>query len=69
MNHVFMEQLWRIIPFEHVHLKPSSDGIECYQKLEEYVKFYKHQIRQQSLPEDFPIKNDQHHHRVYIAKV
>lgn len=49
INNIFIERLWKTIKYEHVYLRPASDGVELYSGLRGYLKFYNHQRRHQSL--------------------
>jgi putative transposase len=54
IDNIFIERLWRSVKYEHVYLKPSEDGIECYNGLQEYFEFYNHHRRHQSLNDQTP---------------
>ena len=49
IDNIFIERLWKTIKYEHVYLRPASDGVELYSGLKEYLQFYNHERRHQSL--------------------
>jgi len=55
IDNIFIERLWRSVKYEHVYLFPASDGVECYQGLKEYFKYYNHQRRHQSIGYEWPV--------------
>lgn len=49
IDNIFIERFWRNIKYEKIHLEPSSDGLELYHKLKEYMAFYNAERQHQSL--------------------
>jgi len=49
IDNVFIERFWRNIKYEKIYLEPSEDGIELYEKIKWYMKFYNTRRRHQSL--------------------
>lgn len=49
IDNIFIERLWRSVKYEHVYLFPKDDGLECYEGLREYFKYYNTERRHQSL--------------------
>lgn len=54
LDNIFIERLWRSVKYEHVYLFPADDGLQCYQGLEEYFRYYNHERRHQSLGDETP---------------
>jgi len=54
IDNIFIERLWRSVKYEHVYLFPASDGLECYQGLKEYFRYYNQERRHQSLDDQTP---------------
>ncbi len=44
-----MERLWRSVKYEEVYLNEYADGLELFQALNRYFRFYNHQRRHQAL--------------------
>jgi len=55
IDNVFIERFWRSVKYEHVYLRPSSDGIECYQGLKQYIDYYNHKRRHTSINKQCPV--------------
>jgi putative transposase len=55
IDNIFIERLWRSVKYEHVYLFPASDGLECYQGLKTYFKYYNDERRHQSLEDKTPL--------------
>jgi putative transposase len=55
IDNIFIERLWRSVKYEHVYLFPASDGLECYQGLKTYFKYYNDERRHQSLEDQTPL--------------
>lgn len=55
IDNIFIERLWRSVKYEHVYLFPASDGLECYQGLKMYFKYYNEERRHQSLEDQTPL--------------
>lgn len=49
IDNVFIERFWRSLKYEHVYLRPSSDGVECYRGISEYMDYYNHERRHTSV--------------------
>jgi putative transposase len=49
IDNIFIERLWRSVKYEHVYLRPASDGLELFEGLQTYFEFYNKQRRHQSL--------------------
>jgi len=57
IDNIFIERFWRSIKYEHIYLKPARDGVELYQGVEEYIRFYNTERLHQSLDYQPPEKS------------
>ena len=55
IDNIFIERLWRSVKYEHVYLFPATDGLECYQGLKDYFRYYNEERRHQSLDDQTPL--------------
>lgn len=55
IDNIFIERLWRSVKYEHVYLRPASDGLEAYRGLATYFEYYNHERRHQSLNDETPL--------------
>jgi len=49
IDNIFIERFWRSIKYEHVYLRPAKDGVELYEGVKEYMRFYNTERLHQSL--------------------
>jgi putative transposase len=54
IDNVMIERLWRTVKYEEVYLKEYVTGTDCYKGLGEYLNYYGHQRRHQSLDRQTP---------------
>jgi putative transposase len=54
IDNIFIERLWRSLKYEHVYLFPASDGVECYEGIKTWFRYYNHERRHQSLQDEIP---------------
>ena len=54
IDNIFIERLWRSVKYEYVYLNPAEDGLELYNGLEEYFRFYNQERGHQSLNYQVP---------------
>ena len=54
IDNVMIERLWRTVKYEEVYLKEYVTGTDCYKGLSEYLYYYGHQRRHQSLDRQTP---------------
>lgn len=54
IDNVMIERLWRTVKYEEVYLKEYASGADCYQSLTEYLDYYDHRRRHQSLGRKTP---------------
>ena len=54
IENIFVERLWRSVKYEHVYLHTPGDGVELYEGLKGYFKFYNCERFHQSLNYQIP---------------
>jgi putative transposase len=54
IDNIFIERLWRSVKYEHIYLHSAQDGVELYNGLKNYFKFYNYERSHQSLDYQFP---------------
>jgi len=54
-DNAFIERLWRNVKYEKIYLNPPEDGLDLYQQLNEYFRYYNYKRRHQSLDDQVPI--------------
>ena len=54
IDNVMIERLWRTVKYEEVYLKEYTSGTECHKGLSEYLDYYDHRRRHQSLQRRTP---------------
>ena len=53
-DNAFIERLWRSVKYEKIYLNPPIDGIDLYQKIEEYFDYYNNERRHSSIENQHP---------------
>ena len=48
-DNIFIERLWRSLKYEYVYLHPADDGLQLFQGLQEWFRFYNHERHHQTL--------------------
>lgn len=54
IDNIFIERFWRSLKYDYVYLHPASDGLELYQGLKEYFKYYNHELHHQGIGRKIP---------------
>lgn len=54
VDNIFIERLWRSVKYDHVYLHPAADGLELYQGLREYFRYYNYDLRHQGIGRKIP---------------
>jgi len=49
MDNIFTERLWRTVKYEEVYLKDYATVLEAKEEIGDYIKFYNHERKHQSL--------------------
>lgn len=50
----FIERFWRSIKYEKLYLNPSEDGMDLYEKVDEYIKYYNFERRHSCIGDERP---------------
>lgn len=53
-DNIFIERLWRSLKYEYVYLNPPKDGLDLYQGVKEWFRFYNQERHHQSLDNKKP---------------
>jgi len=53
-DNAYIERFWRSIKYEKIYLNPPNDGLDLYNKVEEYVEYYNKKRRHSSLNDHRP---------------
>ena len=54
IDNAFIERLWRSVKYEKIYLNPPSDGLDLFNKLNEYFEFYNTERRHESIDYQIP---------------
>lgn len=54
IDNIFIERFWRTLKYDHVYLHPTSDGLELYQGVKEYIRYYNHELHHQGIGRIIP---------------
>jgi putative transposase len=54
LDNVMIERLWRTVKYEEVYLKEYTSVADCYSGLNDYLDYYDHQRRHQSMKRQTP---------------
>jgi len=54
IDNVFIERFWRSIKQEYIYLNPPNGGMELYNGIEEYMRFYNYERGHESLKRKAP---------------
>ena len=54
IDKIFIERLWRSVKYDYVYLHPAGDGLELYQGLKEYFRYYNHELHHQGIGRRIP---------------
>ncbi len=54
VDNIFIERLWRSVKYDHVYLYPAEDGLELYQGLKGYFRYYNYELRHQGIDRQIP---------------
>lgn len=55
IDNIFIERLWRSVKYECVYLHAFEDGVQLYEGLKEYFRFYNHERLHESLGYQPPV--------------
>jgi putative transposase len=54
IDNIFIERLWRSVKHDYVYLHPASNGVELYQGLKEYFRYYNYELHHQGIGRRIP---------------
>jgi len=54
IDNIFIERFWRTLKYDYVYLNPVNDGLELYQRLKDYIKYYNHELHHQGIDRRIP---------------
>jgi putative transposase len=54
LDNIFIERFWRSLKYDYVYLHPANDGLELYQGLKEYIRYYNHELHHQGIGRKIP---------------
>ena len=54
IDNIFIERFWRKLKYDHVYIRPAGDGLELYQGIKEYIRYYNHELRHRGIGRKIP---------------
>jgi len=54
IDNIFIERFWRTLKYDYVYIHPASDGLELYQGVKEYIRYYNHDLCHQGIGRKIP---------------
>lgn len=54
IDNIFIERFWRTLKYDYVYLHPASDGLDLYQGVKEYIRYYNHDLHHQGIGRKIP---------------
>ena len=66
IDNVMIERLWRTVKYEEVYLKEYATGDDCYQGIKNYLHYYDHERRHQSLGRRTPAEVYRNHRQLSL---
>jgi putative transposase len=54
-DNAFIERLWRSVKYEKLYLSPPEDGLDLFDKVDDYMRYYNHERRHSSIDDLRPI--------------
>lgn len=53
-DNIFIERFWRTLKYDYVYLNPANDGLELYQGVKAYIRYYNHEQSHQGIGRKIP---------------
>jgi putative transposase len=53
-DNIFIERFWRTLKYDYIYLHPAIDGLELYQGVKEYIRYYNNEQRHQGIGRMIP---------------
>jgi putative transposase len=54
LDNIFIERFWRSLKYDYVYLHPANDGLELYQGLKDYIRYYNQELHHQGIERRIP---------------
>jgi len=54
-DNAFIERLWRSVKYEKLYLSPPEYGLDLFDKVDDYMRYYNHERRHSSIDDLRPI--------------
>jgi putative transposase len=54
VDNIFIERFFRTLKYNHVYLHPANDGLELYQGIKTYIRYYNHGKPHQGIDHQIP---------------
>lgn len=54
IDNIFIERFWRTLKYDHVYLYPAKDGLELFQGVKEYIRYYNYVLHHQGIDRKIP---------------
>lgn len=64
-DNAFIERLWRSVKYEKLYLSPPENGLDLFDKVDDYIRYYNHERRHSSIDDQRPI--DLYHKELKVA--
>ena len=55
-DNAFIERLWRSVKYEKLYLSPPENGIDLYDQLDYYFRYYNYERRHSSIEDNYPVQ-------------
>ena len=53
-DNIFIERFWRTLKYDYVYLHPAEDGLELYNGVKGYIRYYNHSLHHQGIGRKIP---------------
>jgi putative transposase len=54
IDNIFIERFWRTLKYDQVYLYPATNGLELYQGVKEYIRYYNYELHHQGIDRKIP---------------
>jgi putative transposase len=54
IDNIFIERFWRTLKYDQIYLYPANDGLELYQGVREYIRYYNYELHHQGIDRRIP---------------
>ena len=54
IDNIFIERFWRTLKYDYVYLHPAEDGLELYNGVKGYIRYYNHSLHHQGIGRKIP---------------